>query len=196
VREHRSIGRRAAVRSTGPVATMASTALRLWAKVTRSPVDSMTILGAAAASLVIVVNAVFLQSDPHPAPFFANPVSPPSPAAENRLSVINPPLPKSAALVPAHPTPGERAVQSTSARHTDPIGDLIGTSAGSPSRIMAVQRLLAEFGYGQIKPTGTIDDSTSAAIQRFESEHKLPVTGRLSDRLFAELATMTGRPVE
>jgi hypothetical protein len=61
---------------------------------------------------------------------------------------------------------------------------------------MAVQRALAEFGYGQIKPSGVIDAPTSVAIEKFESEHKLPATGRLSDRLLNELANMTGRPIE
>jgi hypothetical protein len=41
-----------------------------------------------------------------------------------------------------------------------------------------------------------LDVPTSAAIERFESEHKLPVTGHLSDRLLNELATMIGHPVE
>ena len=43
--------------------------------------------------------------------------------------------------------------------------------------------MLSEFGYGQIKPSGILDEATSAAIEKFEREHKLPVTGRLSDRL-------------
>ena len=61
---------------------------------------------------------------------------------------------------------------------------------------MAVQRVLSEFGYGQIKPSGILDEATSAAIEKFEREHKLPVTGRLSDRLLSELAAMTGRPLD
>ena len=59
-------------------------------------------------------------------------------------------------------------------RRNDPIADLIGPSP----RIAAVQRALSEYGYGQIKPTGMLDDATSAAIEKFEREHKLPVTGR------------------
>ena len=56
--------------------------------------------------------------------------------------------------------------------------------------------MLSNYGYGQIKPTGTLDDATSGAIEKFEREHRLPVTGRVSDRLVNELAAMTGRPVE
>jgi hypothetical protein len=55
---------------------------------------------------------------------------------------------------------------------------------------------LSEFGYGQLRSSGTLDEPTSAAIQKFEADRKLPVTGRLSDRLLTELATMTGRPIQ
>jgi hypothetical protein len=34
------------------------------------------------------------------------------------------------------------------------------------------------------------------AIQKFEAEHQLPVTGRISDRFVSELAAMTGRPIQ
>jgi peptidoglycan hydrolase-like protein with peptidoglycan-binding domain len=61
---------------------------------------------------------------------------------------------------------------------------------------LAVQRVLANYGYGQIKPSGILDDATSQAIEKFEREHKLPVSGRVSDRLVNELAAMTGHPVQ
>ncbi|HEX9361560.1 MAG TPA: peptidoglycan-binding protein, partial [Bradyrhizobium sp.] len=34
------------------------------------------------------------------------------------------------------------------------------------------------------------------AIQKFERERKLPVTGQMSDRLVRELIAVTGRPIE
>lgn len=74
----------------------------------------------------------------------------------------------------------------------DPIADLI---APSP-RVLAVQRALADFGYGQIKPTGSFDAATRAAIEKFERDRKLPVTGQISDRFVRELSAMTGRPLE
>lgn len=64
------------------------------------------------------------------------------------------------------------------------------------SRIMSVQRVLAAYGYGQIKPSGILDQPTSVAIERFEREHKLPVTGKISDRLVTELSAMIGRPLD
>jgi hypothetical protein len=74
----------------------------------------------------------------------------------------------------------------------DPLGDLIVNSR----RVASVQRALTEYGYGQLKPTGTVGSDTQAAIQRFERERKLPVDGQVSDRLVRELATVTGRPIE
>jgi hypothetical protein len=67
---------------------------------------------------------------------------------------------------------------------------------GGARRVAAVQRALTEYGYGQLKPTGTIGPDTQAAIQKFERERKLPVTGQVSDRLVRELGTMIGHPVE
>ncbi|MFB9268802.1 peptidoglycan-binding domain-containing protein [Bradyrhizobium erythrophlei] len=63
-------------------------------------------------------------------------------------------------------------------------------------RIAAVQRALTEYGYGQLKPTGTIGADTQNAIAKFEKARKLPVTGQMSDRLVHELSAMIGRPIE
>ena len=63
-------------------------------------------------------------------------------------------------------------------------------------RIVAVQRALSEYGYGQLKVTGTISAETQAAIQKFEYGHHMPVTGQVSDRLLRELAAAIGHPVE
>lgn len=75
---------------------------------------------------------------------------------------------------------------------SDPIAELIAPS----KRMLAIQRALADFGYGQIKPTGTYDPDTRTAIEKFERDHRLPVTGQISDRFVRELAAMTGRPLE
>jgi Putative peptidoglycan binding domain len=63
-------------------------------------------------------------------------------------------------------------------------------------KIAAVQRTLTDYGYGQLKPTGTIGADTQAAITKFERDRKLPVTGQMSDRLVKELSAMTGRPID
>jgi peptidoglycan hydrolase-like protein with peptidoglycan-binding domain len=74
----------------------------------------------------------------------------------------------------------------------DPIAKVIAPD----KRVLAVQRALADFGYGQIKPTGVYDQNTRAAIAKFQRDRRLPIDGRLSDRFVRELAAMTGRPLE
>ena len=76
--------------------------------------------------------------------------------------------------------------------HNDPIAELIAPT----QRVLAVQRALADFGYGQVKPTGVVGADTQAAISKFERDHRLPVTGQISDGLVRELSAMTGRPLE
>jgi peptidoglycan hydrolase-like protein with peptidoglycan-binding domain len=78
-----------------------------------------------------------------------------------------------------------------------PADTLSPADAALPSpRLMAVQRALADFGYGQINPTGIEDAPTRAAITAFERVRNLPPTGRMSDQLVRELSVMTGRPLE
>ena len=75
----------------------------------------------------------------------------------------------------------------------DPIAELI---APSSKRVLTVQRVLAEYGYGQIKPNGTFGPETKDAIEQFERARKMPVTGQISPRLVRELSALTGRPLE
>jgi len=41
-----------------------------------------------------------------------------------------------------------------------------------------------------------MDAETQSAIEKFERDRKLPITGQASDRVVRELAAMTGRPLE
>jgi peptidoglycan hydrolase-like protein with peptidoglycan-binding domain len=91
----------------------------------------------------------------------------------------------------ASPVTAQMPQVATSPRN-DPIAELIAPS----KRVLAIQRALADFGYGQIKPTGAYDLDTRTAIEKFERDHRLPVTGQISDRFVRELAAMTGRPLE
>jgi peptidoglycan hydrolase-like protein with peptidoglycan-binding domain len=102
-----------------------------------------------------------------------------------------------------NPEPGDlllKAILSSGAKvnrpaepvRNDPIAELIAPS----KRVLAIQRALSDFGYGQIKPTGQYDPDTRTAIEKFERDHRLPVTGQISDRVVRELAAMTGRLLE
>lgn len=174
----------------GAAGLAASIGVRIWAKAVHRPVDTLAILGAAGMSLVIIVNAVFLQSGSHPAPFIATATS--SAPTEKHFNVAGSAIVKPAQAVSARSSAAVPVPQTVSARRNDPIAELIAMAP----RVMAVQRVLSEWGYGQLKPSGILDQATSAAIEKFEREHRLPVTGRLSDGLFSEIAAMTGHPVE
>ena len=84
-----------------------------------------------------------------------------------------------------------RAVPPVAAPN-DPIAKLLAPS----TRVLAVQRALADYGYGQIKPTGVYDADTRTAIETFQRDRRLPVNGDISDELVRELAAVTGRPLE
>lgn len=96
-----------------------------------------------------------------------------------------------AAVPPADPiAPAPRA---------EPIAAQPSSASGaqvSTKQIKAVQQALTDFGYGQVKPTGIADADTRAAIKEFETVHRLPLTGEISDRFLHELAAVTERPVE
>jgi hypothetical protein len=138
--------------------------------------------------------------------------------AEPRLAETRPSELRLSDIRAAEPKSGD-------ARSVDPLGNLVkATSPISPSssvvatapsanvprppapvppvqvtgsrRVAAVQRVLTEYGYGQLRATGTIGADTQAAIQKFERERKLPITGQVSDRLVRELAVMIGHPID
>jgi hypothetical protein len=161
--------------------------LLLWAQVVRRPIDSAAVLAAAAGCLVIVVNALFLQSRSLPAPV---PVAAPSRPSQN--------LPKSiqVSAPTAAPTHGIGLIRKPAHAATAPRHDAIAKLIDQGSQIVAVQRALSDYGYGQLKPSGILDRPTRDAIERFEREHNIPVTGKLSDRLVDELVVLIGRPLE
>lgn len=120
---------------------------------------------------------------------------------------------------PAEKTPEKPAETTASTRSGDPMTNLVikaTTPTPAPSavavarppapipmqqspaarRLAGVQRALSEYGYGNLKITGAMSGETQSAIQTFERQHKMPVTGQVSDRLLRELAAAIGHPVE
>ena len=154
---------------------------RAWDPIARRPIDSIAIIAAVATAFVIVVNAIFLQSSTHVPPFFD------AKSSTAKTDSLKPLVTGTPARPIAAPAP-----QPVAARRNDAITELIGPS----SRITAVQRALAEYGYGQVKASGILDDATSAAIAKFERDHNLPNSGRVSDRLVKELTAMVGHPID
>ncbi len=187
-----------------------------------SPKDTVAGALAFAAAGAIITNALFLQAGRHPSPMFGSVVAiPAAPAPGNPLPR---PRPVEIAIKPAEPAPLEpkpAEQKPAEPKPADPVANLVkttGAPAVAPSnvarpapilaphneaianpaarRVAAVQRALTEYGYGQLKPTGSVGSDTQAAIQKFERERKMPLTGQISDRLVRELTAVTGRPIE
>jgi peptidoglycan hydrolase-like protein with peptidoglycan-binding domain len=223
------------------------------AAISRHPREFVGMLMASVTVCAIVLNALFLQKGPHPAPIFATksllkqetPVPAPRPqaakpniapdsavpsrvqligniqrelgrrgyydgaadgvwgaktdaAARDFVQAANLKLNPEATdgLLHAIVTSKTKAQSGQTAApepvRNDPIAELIAPS----KRVQAIQRALADFGYGQIKPTGVYDPDTRAAIEKFERDRRGPVSGQISERFVRELAAMTGRPLE
>jgi hypothetical protein len=163
---------------------------------------------------------------PRPRPAVAEPVFEPKPAelrlsepkpSEPKPSEAKPPESKRSEARPFEAKPAEP-------KAADPLANLVKTTSSAPPappstvmrppasiplsshneaipnagprRIAAVQRALTQYGYGQLKPTGTAGSDTQAAIQKFERERKMPVTGHVSDRLVRELTAVIGHPID
>ncbi|MFC6788630.1 peptidoglycan-binding protein [Methylobacterium komagatae] len=148
---------------------------------------------AVVAAGFICINALDSQKGRHPAP-------------------ILPQLPaKVAAKAPAPPTPvakeAARDVPQTTAKAApgDTIGDMIraedttasvnprqkaAAKVDAPAQDTAVtraQRALTKLGYGPIKADGAMGPATKAAIEKFERDRKLPVTGEATGKTLKAL---------
>jgi hypothetical protein len=165
--------------------------------------DAVAFTAGVVGSVAILVNALFLQSGPHPAPLFkaSNPLV--AAGEATNTVVVTVPRARPAEPVPARvdtpavPRPPAAPRTATAAAPAGPgRNDVIGDMLAPARRVIALQRALAQYGYGQIKPTGIVDAETRAAIEKFERERKLPVTGQPSDRVARELAGLTGRPLD
>jgi hypothetical protein len=173
-----------------------------------SPKDMVAGALAFAAVSAIIANALLLQTGHHPAPMFGSAVTMPATASnplprprpfgadesvtESRPAEPRPADPLTNLVKATGPVP---AAPSNALRPPAPVPASSHAEAGS-RRVAAVQRALTEYGYGQLKPTGTVGSDTQAAIQKFERDRKLPVTGQMSDRLVRELIAMIGHPID
>jgi hypothetical protein len=124
-------------------------------------------------------------ADPRP----ADPRSADSKAADLKTADPMTNLVKATSAAPVVPSAIPRPPASI------PAGSDLVAATGS-HRVAAVQRALTEYGYGQLKPTGTVGTDTQAAIQKFERARKLPVTGQVSERLVRELTAVIGHPID
>lgn len=140
-------------------------------------------------------------------PRAASPLAPPSaaPAQTPEAVPVAPtslpptPLPPSKPAAPRAPQPA-----ATPPLVPVPLAEKAGTAASGASgmlppgdvpvspRIMDIQKALARLGYGPIRIDGVYGAATQEAIERFERDRRLPVTGRMSDSVIRELNAVSG----
>jgi hypothetical protein len=158
--------------------------------------------------------------DPAPATLFPSDGSaplPPRPAGRDPVGETiraGEPAARSApmpvVLPPARPVPSSApatvATPRPPAAMRDPIGDLIRLGQPAPippglvgrppgNIVSAGQRALARLGYG-VTVDGLMGPSTRQAIEQFERDRRLPVTGEFNPQTARALAAHSGVPVE
>ncbi|MFN4167780.1 MAG: peptidoglycan-binding domain-containing protein [Pannonibacter phragmitetus] len=137
---------------------------------------------------------------PRPSPFASpahrNSAAAASPAAAGAQSAA--PATIAALVEQAQPV---RQVPLPTATGTVPVPPQeVGRSAqvaeNGGGQLAKVQRLLSELGYGPLRADGMMSDNTANAIQRFELDRGLAITGQVSPSLIRELEEFTGIPFE
>jgi len=155
---------------------------------------AMPARGYAAAALTavlvgIVVNALTLQHERHPAPFFAHAIPlAPSPAPAPIVAQSAAP-PAAEATLPAPPArPVELGADVGAAARTDAIGDMLRTDQerDAQKQFVAAQNALIRLGY-VLKADGESSPTMTSALHEFERAHGLPLSSTLNPKLFKTL---------
>ena len=178
-----------------------------------------TLAGVVVAAVVtgIVLNAVMFQTGYHPSPLFGSPRAA-APAPRSVAAAPPLPAPRPASLAPSapvapSPAPVVRAPEAPAAApraaareaelapapvtaKKDPIAALLNgetpQEASAPNaRVAAVQKALIKSGF-VLRADGVMGATTRQALERFERDRRLPVTGDLSPRTLRELADQSG----
>jgi peptidoglycan hydrolase-like protein with peptidoglycan-binding domain len=128
----------------------------------RRPRDSMAAGVAAFAAIAILVNALFMQSGPHPAPIFAN----------KPLPVVTPSAGPAAALAP------QRKAADARVEVTRPRSDMVAE----------IQRELLRRGFYDGAADGVYGPKTDTAIRDFEQAAGMRPSAEPNDMLLASIA--------
>jgi hypothetical protein len=160
-------------------------------------------------------NALTQQANRHPAPLFGKVAAKVEPPRRPDI-VATPapaPVPPQAVPIPARrPDPVAAVpppalivpeVPARPASGPDPIGAMIRASdpsaapdAKSDPKLSNAQKALAKLGYGPLRADGLMGATTRQALERFERDHNLPVTGSLGQRTTRQLASSAGTKID
>ncbi|WP_048707847.1 peptidoglycan-binding domain-containing protein [Microvirga massiliensis] len=153
--------------------------------------------------------------EPHPAPMLQPSTQVQNPPRAAREAITDPARPEAAPVAAPRPAPAavplpvpRPATQPAREARRDPIAELIRAGGeapippgfvGRPEATLSVeqgQRALEKLGYGPLRADGIMGSATRQAIERFEKDHRLPVTGELGARTSRELANASGIAIE
>lgn len=111
-----------------------------------------------------------------------------------RVIAAPPPPPAAPAPLRAQPQPAQDSIAEM-IRMGGPV-PVPPAAVGKPEAdaVLLGQRALAKLGYG-VKPDGIMGSETRQAIERFERDRRLPVTGEFGSRTLRELASLSGLPM-
>lgn len=184
------------------------------------PLRILALVVAAGVLVGIGLNATLFQTARHPAPFFAaekqaqtqpqKPVAPTPAPRPADLGASEAKKPAAAQQQARAADPARKGDQigallrgepaADAQRKSDPIAALLrGEEGPSPqakeqqatARVAAAQRALQKVGY-VVKPDGVFGSTTRVALEKFERDRGLPVTGQLSGRTVKQLAAQSG----
>lgn len=166
------------------------------------PGEAVGSLVALGAVVYVSLNALGFQAGRHPAPILpvvaeserTRPVAAPRVQEQATTGTIAKaeeaaPKPKSEARAPVAPARDGIADVLRAAGETT-----ASVSPKSDKAVLKAQKALAKLGYAGIKPDGMMGPGTKAAVEKFEREHKLPVTGEPTGRTLKELSAKAGLP--
>ncbi|WP_146030200.1 peptidoglycan-binding domain-containing protein [Methylocella silvestris] len=167
----------------------------------------------------IVINALTLQKERHPAPLFG---AVKERAAEPQAAASAPPVPAprpqqfapiraetEAAGGGAEDRPAQRpreaqaptaAVPAPQPKPHDAISELLLTGApheaqpAASKSVLAAQKALVKLGY-VLKADGVMGASTKQAIERYERDRGRPARGELTPALVKSLSAESGLPI-
>jgi hypothetical protein len=196
---------------------------RVWSY--RTPALGVAALGALLAAVVInatylqhsrhpapLFGATFKVEAPKPPPRPAHldallsdkmPDAPLSKVAASEAALAPPPLER---LAPssAAPAVAREPAPAPAKKHGDAIGALLGGNSVekslaappvAPKTILSAQRALQKLG-APIKPDGALGATTKKALETFQRDNHLPVTGELTAKTRHLLAARSGLPQE
>ncbi|MYX35287.1 MULTISPECIES: L,D-transpeptidase family protein [Streptomycetaceae] len=120
-----------------------------------------------------------------------------SAAPDTSASAASPSASPSQSTAPATGSPSPAASPSATKKpkaDRTPRPVVVIARGSSSARVRELQARLRQLGLFGRNPTGYYGDVTASAVRAFQSRHKLPASGTVTDRTWAKLRSVTRQP--